>query len=83
MEYRRPPWLQEYFCLRGSGIDDDHVLFSIAAFPPSTSSTTEDYVNLGYWHTAKDTLDKVSPRSIAIVGHVILESVNELQQKFH
>ena len=43
----------------------------------------QDYVNLGYWHTSKDTLDKVSPRSIAIVGHVILASVSELQQKFH
>jgi hypothetical protein len=28
-------------------------------------------------------LDKVSPRSVAIVGHVILETVNELQKKFH
>ena len=41
-----------------------------------------DYINLGYWHTAQDTLDKISPRSLAVVGHVILESVSALQAKF-
>jgi hypothetical protein len=41
-----------------------------------------DYQALGYWHTAQDTLDKISPRSLAVVGHVVLESVNELQSKF-
>ncbi len=57
---------------------------------PSSSATCRaidlidlnDYINLGYWHTAQDTLDKISPRSLAIVGHVILESVNALQVKF-
>jgi len=34
-----------------------------------------------YWHTPQDTMDKISPRSLAIVGHVILESVNELQNR--
>jgi hypothetical protein len=40
-----------------------------------------DYTSLGYWHTTQDTLDKISPRNLAIVGHVILESVNELQSR--
>jgi hypothetical protein len=34
-----------------------------------------------YWHTTQDTLDKISPKTLAIVGHVVLESVNELQKK--
>lgn len=34
-----------------------------------------------YWHTTQDTLDKISPKTLAIVGHTILESVNELQKK--
>jgi glutaminyl-peptide cyclotransferase len=38
--------------------------------------------NPNYWHTTQDTMDKISPKSLAIVGHVILESVSELQQKF-
>ena len=36
-----------------------------------------------YWHTTQDTLDKVSPRSLAIVGHVVLESVAEIQKRPH
>jgi glutaminyl-peptide cyclotransferase len=35
-----------------------------------------------YWHTAQDTMDKLAPKSFAIVGHVILESIYELQRKF-
>ncbi len=34
-----------------------------------------------YWHTPQDTLDKVSARSLAIVGHVFLESLREIQKK--
>lgn len=34
-----------------------------------------------YWHTPQDTLDKVDPRSLAIVGHVLLETVPELEKK--
>ena len=36
----------------------------------------------GYWHTPSDTLDKVSPRSLAIVGHVLLETLPQLENKF-
>jgi glutaminyl-peptide cyclotransferase len=32
-----------------------------------------------YWHTAEDTLDKISAKSLAISGHVLLESVKRLQ----
>lgn len=28
-----------------------------------------------FWHTPQDTVDKVSPRSLAIVGHVLVESL--------
>jgi Peptidase family M28 len=34
-----------------------------------------------YWHTTQDTLDKISPKTLAIVGYTILESVKELQNK--
>ena len=36
----------------------------------------------GFWHTTADTLDKVSPVSLAIVGHVLIEVVPQLEQKF-
>ena len=35
-----------------------------------------------YWHTPQDTLDKVDPRSLAIVGHVLLQTVQALERKF-
>ncbi|MFZ0520014.1 MAG: M28 family peptidase [Candidatus Acidiferrales bacterium] len=63
--------------------DDDHDPFLQRAVPALDIIDLTDYINEGYWHTPQDTLDKVSPRSVAIVGHVILESVGELQKKFH
>jgi glutaminyl-peptide cyclotransferase len=31
-----------------------------------------------YWHTADDTLEKVDPKSLAIIGHVLIEVIPEL-----
>jgi glutaminyl-peptide cyclotransferase len=70
------------FASREEGVDDDHGPFLARGVPSIDIIDYQDYVTLGYWHTSKDTLDKVSPRSLAIVGHVILASVSELQQKF-
>ena len=36
-----------------------------------------------YWHTPDDTLEKVDPRSLAIVGHVFIETLPALENKFH
>jgi glutaminyl-peptide cyclotransferase len=70
------------FVSQEEGVDDDHGPFLSRGVPSADIIEYGGYVKLGYWHTSKDTLDKVSPRSIAIVGHVILASVAELQQKF-
>jgi hypothetical protein len=43
----------------------------------------ENLADYPYWHTNDDTLDKVSPRSLAIVGHVILASVAALERRSH
>ena len=60
-------------------VDDDHLSFLQRDVP---SADVIDLVNsAGYWHTPQDTLDKVSARSLGIVGHVILESVSVLQGK--
>jgi hypothetical protein len=40
-----------------------------------------DFVHNGYWHTPQDSLDKISPKMLAVTGHVFLESVKQLQQK--
>jgi glutaminyl-peptide cyclotransferase len=61
-------------------MEDDHGPFVSRGVP---AVDIIDYNGFSqYWHTAQDTLDKISPRSLAIVGHVILETVNALQAKF-
>jgi glutaminyl-peptide cyclotransferase len=68
------------FVSREGAIEDDHLPFLHRGVP------SVDLIDYGgfqpYWHTPADTLDKVSPQSLAIVGHVILQSVSELQKKF-
>ena len=74
---------QDIFVARQAGYSDDHEPFLARGVPTVDLIDYDGYQQPKYWHTAEDTLDKVSPRSIAIVGHVILESVAELQKKFH
>ena len=60
-----------------TAIDDDHQSFG------TRGVKTVDIIDLEipYWHTSQDTLDKISSKSLAVVGHVILESVKQLQTK--
>jgi len=64
-------------------VSDDHDPFLRRKVPAVDVIDLENYPggNLYYWHTPEDTLDKVSPKSLAITGHVFLESVNKLQSK--
>jgi hypothetical protein len=73
----------DVFVSRSETISDDHQPFLSRDLPSVDIIDWDGFQNPKYWHTAQDTLDKVSPRSVAIVGHVILETVNELQKKFH
>jgi glutaminyl-peptide cyclotransferase len=64
---------------------DDHGPFLKRGVPAVDVIDFVDYRTSNtwvYWHTTQDTMDKLSPRSMAIVGFVILESVRELQKKF-
>ncbi len=36
-----------------------------------------------YWHTTQDTLDKVDPQSLAIVGQVLAATLPRFEKKFH
>ncbi|MCL6480806.1 MAG: M28 family peptidase [Firmicutes bacterium] len=59
-------------------VEDDHLPFVRRGVP------AVDIVEVGeypYWHTREDTLDKLSARSLAITGHVILESLAVLEQR--
>lgn len=72
---------KDIFVSREEAVSDDHGPFLSRNVPATDIIDYSGYVSLGYWHTPQDTLDKVSPRSLAIVGYVILESVAELQKR--
>src|SRR5439155_3093265 len=60
-------------------IEDDHMPF-VAAGVPSV-----DIIDLDYepWHTAKDTLEAVSARSLQIVGDVVLAALPSIEARLH
>jgi len=58
---------------------DDH--FSFIRRGIAACDIIDFDVQTTYWHTPQDTLEKVDPRSLAIVGHVFLETVPELEKK--
>jgi glutaminyl-peptide cyclotransferase len=64
-------------------VSDDHDPFLKRKVPCVDVIDLENYPggNLYYWHTPEDTLDKIDARSLAITGHVFLESVKQLQAK--
>jgi glutaminyl-peptide cyclotransferase len=66
-----------------SAVEDDHQSF-LKRHVPSVDVIDLDNGPGGdvyYWHTPQDSLDKISPKTLAIVGHVFLESVKQLQAK--
>jgi glutaminyl-peptide cyclotransferase len=66
-----------------STVEDDHQSF-LKRHVPSVDVIDLDNGPNGdvyYWHTPQDSLDKISPKTLAIVGHVFLESVKQLQSK--
>ena len=61
-------------------IEDDHLSFLKRDVPSADIIDLENVV-LEYWHTPQDTLDKIDPRTLAITGHVLIESVPELEKR--
>jgi len=72
---------QDVFQSQETSTSDDHVPFLRRGVAAIDIIDLADYQREGYWHTPQDTMDKLSPRSLAIVGHVILESVSQLQKR--
>jgi glutaminyl-peptide cyclotransferase len=72
---------QSHFFAREVPVEDDHLPFVRAGVP------SIDLIDLNYGpenrfhHTTEDTLDKLSPQSLEIVGRVVLEMVRLLGQK--
>ncbi len=69
--------LDAYFVPDTTTIEDDHIPFLRAGVP------AVDIIDLEYppWHTAQDTLDKVSARSLQAVGDVVLASLPAIEAR--
>jgi glutaminyl-peptide cyclotransferase len=67
------------FLAESAAAEDDHDSFMKRGVP--AVDVIGDFVHNGYWHTPQDALDKISPKTLAIVGHVFLESIKQLQTK--
>jgi glutaminyl-peptide cyclotransferase len=89
-ETNSTPWLTEVlwstaarlgygkvFVNESSTIEDDHLAFLNRDVPASDIIDLE----VPYWHTTSDTLDKIDPRTLAITGHVLIASLPELEKK--
>ncbi len=93
-EQNSTPWLEElvyeaasalgfqsHFFRREEEVGDDHVPFARAGVPVADLIDFDyGYAN-SYWHSSQDTLDKLSPHSLEIVGDVLLESVALLDRR--
>jgi len=62
-------------------IEDDHLPFLRRGVAVVDIIDFENPRN-DYWHKPSDTLDKVSPRSLAAVGHVLIETLPQLENRF-
>jgi Zn-dependent M28 family amino/carboxypeptidase len=72
---------QSHFYAREGHIEDDHLPF-VKRGVPSADVIDLDYgYNNVFHHTAQDTMDKLSPKSLEIVGDTILETIHMLDQR--
>ena len=70
--------LETRFIAETTTVEDDHLPFLQAGVP------AVDIIDLDYepWHTAKDTLDAVSARSLQAVGDVVLAALPQIEAHF-
>lgn len=68
---------QQTFLADATAIEDDHLPFLRAGVP------SVDLIDLDYaaWHTANDTLDQVSARSLQITGDVVLAALPDIETR--
>jgi glutaminyl-peptide cyclotransferase len=72
---------EHYFFQQDEPVDDDHMPF-VKRGVPSIDIIDLDYgPNNSYHHTAQDTMDKVSARSLQIDGAVFLETIRLIDQR--
>jgi glutaminyl-peptide cyclotransferase len=69
---------QSHFFARTIGVEDDHLPFMKRGIPCADLIDLDYGYNNVFHHTPQDTIDKLSPKSLQIVGSVTLETVRLL-----
>ena len=72
---------QSHFFGRTNTVGDDHIPFVELGVPSVDLIDLEYGYGNVFWHTPEDTADKLSPKSLEIVGTVTLETVRMLDKK--
>ncbi|HSU33581.1 MAG TPA: M28 family peptidase [Bryobacteraceae bacterium] len=71
----------QYFRKDQSGVDDDHMPFANSGVNAVDIIDLDYGPNNSYWHTAQDTMDKLSAHSLQVVGDVMTATVEQLEQQ--
>jgi Zn-dependent M28 family amino/carboxypeptidase len=71
---------QSHFFKRLNAVEDDHLPFARIGVPVADLIDFSYGYNNVFWHSPQDTLDKLSPQSLEIVGDVMLETAGLLPQ---
>jgi len=72
---------QSHFYHTQNGIDDDHMPFAKIGIPVVDLIDFDYGYNNVFWHTPQDTIDKLSPQSLAITTDVVLETIRLLDAR--
>jgi len=72
---------QSHFYASQGPIDDDHLPFVKRGVPCADVIDLDYGYNNVFHHTPQDTMDKLSPKSLEIVGNTILETIHMLDQR--
>lgn len=67
------------FPRQGGPVSDDHIPFINAGVRALDLIDFESQSS--FWHTPQDTMDKLSPHSLEIVGNVVLRAIDRLEQQ--
>jgi glutaminyl-peptide cyclotransferase len=71
---------QSHFFARTMPVDDDHIPFMKRGVACADFIDFDYGYNDVFWHTTQDTVDKLSPKSLEIVGVTMLETVRILDR---
>ncbi len=72
---------ERYFFQTEEAVEDDHLPFVERGVPCIDLIDLDYGPNNSYHHTAQDTLDKISARSLAIDGDVIMETIRLIDSR--